>query len=254
MKEIINVNKNDRLNNDINISGNKQIYLFLMGWIGFSVIAFLVSVASSLLLQDSVSNNLVTENMIVNCFSYGILIICLFGIIGFNEVPKLFKKYNRIKIYIVALIAFGTLILFDFCYSFFLSAIKPGVTENANESGINQIMKSYPVLSLFFFGIIGPVCEELTYRVGLFSFCKRKSKTLAYLVTILLFSLIHFNIDFEAENIVNNIVNELLNLPYYAFAGFLFSFVYDNYGFEASSLAHVINNVFSLAAISIFIK
>ena len=70
--------------------------------------------------------------------------------------------------------------------------------------------------------------------------CKRKNRILAYVATIIIFTLIHF--DFGAKTMTN----ELLNIPYYAAAAFAFTFAYDQYGFAASVTAHVANNLFSV--------
>ncbi|MBP5694703.1 MAG: CPBP family intramembrane metalloprotease, partial [Bacilli bacterium] len=100
----------------------------------------------------------------------------------------------------------------------------------------------YPITCLFIFGLIGPICEEITYRVGLFSLLKRKNRALAYLVTIAVFALIHFNF----SNDPATLLNEIINLPYYMFAAFAFSFAFDKFGFAASATAHISNNLISL--------
>ena len=88
----------------------------------------------------------------------------------------------------------------------------PHAGVNDNENAIDSITNAYPLLSLLVFGIMGPVVEEFTYRVGLFSFIRRFNRPAAYIITIAIFALIHFN--FQSTNIVN----ELINLPSYIVA------------------------------------
>ena len=71
----------------------------------------------------------------------------------------------------------------------------------------------------------------------------RINKYLAYAVTILVFAFIHF--DFECFG-KGTLVNELLNMPFYLFAGFTFTFLYEKFGFGASVMAHVSNNLYSI--------
>ena len=106
--------------------------------------------------------------------------------------------------------------------------------------------KNYIVFALIIFGLIGPICEELTYRVGLYSLTKRWNRTAAYIITPIVFGLIHFN--WESLTIGGNtLVNELCNLPDYIVAGVLFSYYYEKGGFACSATAHVVNNLVALS-------
>ena len=44
-------------------------------------------------------------------------------------------------------------------------------------------------------------------------------------------------------------VNELVNLPNYIISGLILSYVYENYSFAGSSIAHILNNVVSLISV-----
>ena len=135
--------------------------------------------------------------------------------------------------------------MFNLFYNLILSLAGVSIADNANESSLNSIVTAFPMASLLFFAFIGPVCEELTYRVGLFSLTKRVNRIFAYIVTIIVFTLIHF--DFTSKTMVN----ELLNIPFYAFAAFVFTFLYEKFGLASSVSAHITNNLFSLL-VSIF--
>ena len=121
----------------------------------------------------------------------------------------------------------------------------PSASEGQNQSIATEMVLRNPATCIIILGFIGPLVEELTYRVGLFTLCKRASTVLAYIVTTLVFAAIH--IDFFSENIIN----ELVALPDYLFAGAIFCLLYDREGFGASYLAHVGNNLFSVISIII---
>ena len=120
---------------------------------------------------------------------------------------------------------------------------------NANQTAINSLLGSYPLFCILVLGILGPVVEELTYRIGLFSFLMRTKRWIAYLVTIVIFALIHF--DFMSivpavRGDPSDLIKELINLPSYLFAGGVLCVLYDTVGFSASLVAHIGNNLYSI--------
>ncbi len=222
----------------------KQLGLFLTGSFGFTILGVIISVIFSFFNTSSMSITLL--NMILNGVAYGVLFIILFAIVNF-DFKKLFNSFKNWKPYVAAICCFVAIIAFGMLYSFILQVAGVSITGNDNQQAIDVTSESYPVISLIIFGLIGPICEELTYRVGLFSFFKRINKYLAYAVTIIVFTLIHFNFD------LSNLSNELLNLPYYIFAAISLTFVYDNFGFAGSTVAHILNNVISLIPASVIL-
>ena len=107
---------------------------------------------------------------------------------------------------------------------------------------LRSFITIYPFISLIFLGVIGPICEELTYRVGLFSVLK-KPKWLAYVIGTLVFALAHFSFT------STNIINELVNLPVYIVSGFALCLAYDKFGLAASLTAHTVNNIYSVSMV-----
>jgi membrane protease YdiL (CAAX protease family) len=106
-----------------------------------------------------------------------------------------------------------------------------------------MLVKDSPIISLITFGFLGPIVEEWTYRLGLFQYLKGRSKWLAYLVTLTIFGLIHF--DFSTTNLTN----ELFNLPIYLVAGAWFCFLYDRFGLKVAMATHIFNNLLSVMSI-----
>lgn len=223
----------------------KRLALFLTGWIGFRIIATIIQYIILFIYKTEDVFKRPAISMSVNSIAYIALIIVLLLIINFKKFTEYLKRFAFLKTYIAGVLCLLAIFAFNFVYGYLISFLKTPVSDNINEASITSLQELYRVPSILIFGIVGPICEELTYRVGLFSFCKKKSKVFAYIITIVVFALIHFNFD------PNAIVNELLNLPYYAFAALAFSYTYDNYGFEASVTAHILNNLISLSLVSL---
>lgn len=125
----------------------------------------------------------------------------------------------------------------------------PASGGNDNQQAVVAIIKHAPFLSLLWIPFIGPIVEELIYRLGLFDGLRKFNRPLAYVLTSLIFAFIHFN--FQATDIVH----ELISLPPYIVAGLIFGYAYDKDGPAASIIAHVVNNLAStiLTIISMFI-
>ena len=91
--------------------------------------------------------------------------------------------------------------------------------------------------------LIGPFCEEITYRVGLFDLIKRKNKILAYIIEVLIFAFIH--IQFSETTLGA----ELAAFPIYLAIGFFLTFAYDKFDLPASYMAHIFLNTISFIAV-----
>jgi membrane protease YdiL (CAAX protease family) len=137
----------------------------------------------------------------------------------------------------ILLSSFGLVSLYD--------ALGIQLDDNQNQAAIVRLVKDSPIISLITFGFLGPIVEEWTYRLGLFQYLKSRSKWIAYLVTLTIFGLIHFNFN------ATNLMNELLNLPIYLIAGAWFCFIYDRFGLQVAMATHIFNNVISLMSILI---
>lgn len=216
-----------------------QIVLFFVGWLGFQALGLILS-----FIIGGINAEDITKEAILTFSAYGILTCALVGICN-KHVVELAKTFKKWLAPVAAIGGFMALMSFNMIYSTFLNALNLGVEDNANETSINSIITVYPVLSILIIGLLGPLCEELTYRVGLFSFFKRINKFLAYGVTLTFFALIHFDFDALFSG-GSTLVNELLNLPYYLAAGFVFTFLYDKIGFASGYMAHATNNLASV--------
>lgn len=232
----------------------KQLIIFLIGLFGLILIEYTVQLIVELpaiayfgLDSPELEQFLLsaTHNMIISCSSYVILFIVL-SLISKQHFLELTKSFRGWKPFVAAIIGLFIVYTFNFLYNSFLELINVPIAHNANENSLNEVMKQFPIISLIIFANLGPICEELTYRVGLFSLLKRKNRYLAYIVTILVFSFIHF--DYTSIG-TDAFFNELLNIPFYVFAGFVFTFLYEKNGLAGSVTCHILNNTLSLLAV-----
>ena len=234
----------------------KQLITFLVGWIGFRIFAAFIQMIFIFIARATGENSSdilgrFETSMIINSFCYIGLLIALLLIINLDLI-KLVKSFKQWQSYLAGVICLISIFAFNYAYGITINVLKEfgiiniPVSNNANEASLQSLQDVYPITCLFIFGLVGPICEELTYRVGLFSLLKRKNRAFAYWITILVFALIHFNFSTNPTTLLN----EILNLPYYMFAAFAFSFTYEKFGFAASVTAHIVNNVISLFLVS----
>ncbi|MCQ3034740.1 MAG: CPBP family intramembrane metalloprotease [Bacilli bacterium] len=222
----------------------KQLVLFLVGWIGFQVIANVIAIV---ILNADLAE--IVKSAITNFGGYTVLIIGM-GLIAWADWKKLFKSFKGWKPYVFGLAGFAAIMAFSRVWSIICSFIPLDVTDNANQSAATNIVTSYPIIGFIILGFVGPICEELTYRVGLFSLTKRVNRVFGYVITLVIFAFIHFDFLSIAESMKTGnwdiFLNEILNLPFYLFAGLTFTFLYEKYGFASSLAAHVTNNAYSV--------
>ncbi len=237
----------------------RQILLFVLGWMGFQLIALVVS--EIFYLSAANANPSWTEVDLaayldsaaylgpVHFIAYAVLFLSL-SLCLWDGWKKVLKSLASWKTYAYGVGAFAALYAFGIVYGVLLQIILQALgmeySPNANQGTLDLIIRAYPVLSLVIFGLVGPFCEELTYRVGLFSFAGRFGKVASYVGSTLVFALIHF--DFGAFGNPEALAIEFYNLPSYLFAGLSLGFAYDKGGFGAGFVAHAINNCLSVFA------
>ena len=241
---LLETGKNDNIdnqNNDIDIKDKTSKDLSLIKRLLFIIVGvagiFLISFLAMLILNFVPDLSGAQRNGIGNFITYAILFVTLLAIANKDLliIKNDFKDWTALLIGVaggILVIILPTLYttIINLFYEF---------KYNENEQALRSFINIYPALSIIFLGIIGPMCEELTYRVGMFG-SLRKYKWLAYLVSVLVFALMHFN--FFSENIVD----EFINLPNYIIPAVIFAFCYDKYGLAASFTAHSINNLYAI--------
>jgi membrane protease YdiL (CAAX protease family) len=230
----------------------KEIILFAAGFGGFQLLGLLVelavlSIANEALIMGGLTDASLKAGLsayadslqfqaIVNYGAYLILFALLLAILA-SQSGRLFRKIGSQNALIGIPIGIGLLLATAFLN--YLIMKYAGATTNENEGVIDSLASGTPWLALLIFGIIGPFCEEVTYRVGLFGSMRRINVILAYFIASIVFGLIHLH-DFTS-------VNEWLSYPTYVLAGLVLALTYEKFGFGASFAAHAANNLISIA-------
>lgn len=217
---------------------SRQLSLFLVGLFGINVLAII----TSLIVSAAVKDDNALRYVLINSINYAVL-FAIDMLLLINYYPEIFNPFKKGRTYIAGLVGFAFLFGGSILISYLMSLAVPTADTGENQYVAIQMVLRNPIVCIIILGFIGPLVEELTYRVGLFTLCKRVSPILAYIVTPLVFAVIHM--DFFSDNIIN----ELVALPDYLFAGVMFSVLYDREGFGASYLAHVSNNLLSIILI-----
>lgn len=218
------------------LSNIKHLGLFLIGFLGLYIVTLVVSIiliAINDLNYLSTNDGLALATLLSYCALFVILILFLF-----KDNIKIIKKLKDYKGFQKGLVFGAILIAFSTTYNLFLASINIATSDNQVE--VTNVVLSYPLFSLIVLGILGPICEEFTYRLGLYTVIRKKYKYLAIIVTSFFFGLLHFNFLVSS---VNDLIRELLNLPSYILSGFILVYAYEKGGIVSSMTAHILNNV-----------
>ncbi len=228
----------------------REIILFMFGLVLLSVVANIIGVIalfrqSGILFSSGLSGDELTAalnnyassaefTLIVNDSAY-IIMFAMMLLLLWKDNVRLFKSFLSYKVLVGLGIGLGIVVLSSI---WGMISNKLGADTNINQGAVESTILLSPVLAVLVTGIIAPFVEELTYRVGAFTFLKRINTVLAYLVVGILFGLIHIK-DFSSAN-------EWLSYPSYLIAGLCLCFAYDKFGFSASFAAHAFNNLLSV--------
>ena len=180
-------------------------------------------------------------NALLNFITYFLLFGVLIFVCLISRMRLFVKSFIRPFDYLFGLAYAGAMIgavlLIGFITSHFYQ------DTNANQTAIVNMIHNYPILAGVVICFLGPVVEELAYRVGLYSFLRRINIIPAMIVTAIIFAFIHF--DFTAENMVA----ELWSLPSYLACGVLLSLAYEHRGPACAITAHIAYNVTSMVIV-----
>ena len=225
---------------EIELSIPKRLSLFLLGFIGLSLFSYLIQI-----IINAINPNYLILSPTIAAVNFGLYFIT-FGIMVMIlniDNLKLLSEFKTMNTWSSGLLNGITLMIISSIVTSIFYSFSSGATSNANESSIESITNLYPILSIIVFGIIGPIVEEFTYRAGLFSLLKKFGRIPAYIISIIIFGLLHFSFDFSSTE---NLINELINLPSYMVAGGILCFIYEKHGLGASIISHATNNLISV--------
>ena len=210
-----------------------QIGLFLGGF-AYAGMLFLEIIVAIFFVGTETN---VWKESILMFLTYLLMLGGLISIPLFTRKKAFLLKFTRPVDYAFAAFYAGMIILAGLVISLFVSAFYSGSLSTGNQNKAVELIENYPILMFFASCLIAPICEELTYRVGLYSFLRRINKVLAILVSAFIFAFVHFTFDF------NNIAGELLSVPTYFMSGVLLALAYEHRGPACSIAAHTFYNI-----------
>lgn len=232
----------------LKLETSTNLWLFLIGFLGLNIFSVIVSI----LLKSTIKFNpfylnpgflyTVEATGVINGVTYAALFMMILLPIA-SHIPSILQQFKNPRIWVQGLGYAAVIVLLSGIYQALLNVIGVSVVDNANQSAISEMVRTTPVSSFLWIVMLGPIVEELTYRLGLFDWLKKGHRILAYVGTMFFFGLIHF--DFSNPNIVN----ELLNLPAYVIGGAVLCYSYDKSGLATSTAAHIFNNLLSFVLI-----
>lgn len=232
--------------NEVTVTSvGEQIALFLCGSLGLSIVALIIelllqSIAKSAYEAEGLSGSALHNALTaytgtaaylayVNLSVYMVLFIILLFVLG-KSLYSLTAKFRQGRTYWGFLIGIGMMMVTS------LLSVALSTESGGNQSAVNSVESYAPFASLIIIGLVGPFCEEVTYRVGLYTFLKRIHWSLALVITSLVFTFIHF--DFTQIGSLNEWKNALIYLS----MAIILNVTYEKLGFGASFLAHATNN------------
>ena len=235
--------ENEKINKMCWLTVKDQLFNFLIGFLGLNIITVILSVIFSKTAQQNQTFAL----FIVNTLAYILVTILLIAYNFGNHLTKFLKPYFLKKdSYLYGILGAAVLLALSAICSIFADAMFPNAISG-NQDSATTLVVNYPISSIIVLGILGPVVEEIAYRVGLFTLLSRTKIWIAYLVEATFFALLHF--DFTG-----NLLLELANLPSYLCGGLVLSYIYQKRGPAASMSAHIINNLVSIFGIILAAK
>ena len=182
-------NQNMPNNNSVVLSQKKRLILFL---VGFSYTGLLLlSLIWSILLAPTSNGDIIFTEMMIEFLTYVSLFIFMFLICLDSKkyfANELSKPSNYGKGFLCGLLILGVEVLISYLIQLFYEP-----ETNANQALVELLSTNYPTLMFLITCILGPICEELTYRVGLFGFLKQKNKVLAYILEGFVFAFVHIS-------------------------------------------------------------
>ena len=250
------------------ISTLQCVLFFLMGCFGFQLLGTLTNtIFIAVLPEDYISSHTALVSSFINAVVYVLLLAILLTMYYFFNKQDLKDKALGFKNTVNVSYAgrwFAYYLVCNFALNIIMTLIQLAVEKSTgiilgtsnNQSGINSMISANPIMVFFVVCIIGPICEEITYRLGLFEALRRVNVKLAFILAPVLFALIHFDFEGVISGISsgNNLVlyNELFNLPSYILGGLILSYAYwKNLSINQSIYCHIFVNTLSFFSIVI---
>lgn len=236
-----------------------NIIILLVGFVFFFFLAqMLFSVGLSIYLKNNNLDNDYYTNILSQKTSFQALfqaivyfstiIALIITTLYLKQIKALFKPFAKMRTYIYGIGGGLIVLLLSSSYNYFAGLISPiDIADNVNQTAVVNLIQGFPLLMFVIIPFVGPLTEEFIYRYGLFGTLKKINPIVGYVVTGLIFGLIHFNIPSSGPDFNAKLINEFINLPSYIMSGLLFCYLYDKENFATATVAHITNNLIAFA-------
>lgn len=233
----INVQPHKDENSEI-LPAKTKLTFFL---VGFSYTGLLVLSIFWAILLAFFSDDKSFISICVQSFTY-ISLLAIFVFIARKSKKYFINELKNVENYIHG-IAFGFIaIAAEIAVNLLVQTFFPSEV-NGNQAAVVDLFTNYPTIMFFVTVFVGPLCEEITYRVGLFGLIKEKNETLALIVASFVFAFVHMSFT------DTTFVAEITSFPTYLVIGFVLTYAYKKYGLPCSFIAHLIINLISVLGI-----
>ena len=148
---------------------------------------------------NAVDKTILDSNLFVLGLEIGANLVLIISVILviWHYKSYIFKDFTNWKNILIGITAGAIIIGLSQLLSYLIYEVGQ-IPVNSNQINVESIVKSEPVLAFFAVVILGPIAEELTYRVGLMGLgmkiSEKYGKIFAYLLSIVIFIFVHLNL------------------------------------------------------------
>lgn len=224
--------------------------------------AFAISVIFSLIIKQF---NITMSELDMSSYLNFAVYLLLFAILIYISYKELYQdffdlKKDEISIFYKVIASYGIFYAINICVSALTQNIDMyanfvgnllGQKNNLvlvsdNQTSIEHMLASKSAWAMILSaGILGPICEELVFRKGIFDACK--TKEMGLLLSSLLFGSIHIISSLGIYNLMSII---LMSIPYIV-SGLALGIIYikNDCNIWVPTIVHIISNVISILGI-----
>ena len=224
------------------------VFIFL-GYFGLSLVseltAIILKASKGLTEQEEIRAYFSMPRTLglLNFIRYIVIFAIMVGILEISkQLVPLLKGFKKARPWLAGIVYFAIGMGINMIIGSISILIFGPVSDNVNQQIVVEVIKATPVASFIFIPFLGPIVEELTYRVGLYSLLRRWNKIAALVISALIFGFIHFDYSVFSSIGSRDFWIEIINLPKYVSMGLVFGHAYENEGPQTPIIAHVYNN------------
>ncbi len=248
--------KEKKVHNLIEVSSKKELFIFLIGFLSIVVVTPLIYLLIAYIIKVTHSDTSIYSTIVLygNLVIYILVLIGLLLFLGKDLLIKVFSGFKKGKNIGLGVLGGVVIIVVEMLLNIVTNLVIGNGTSNDNNQAVQTATNSNPYVTFIVTVLIAPIVEEITYRLGLFGVLHKKNKVLAYLVSALVFALIHTVFIqglFDGRLYFGTLTStqylkELLSIPTYFFSGLVFAFLYEKTDSVATSMtAHLSMNLFA---------